>query len=110
MNFKSFLLDVLNRTVNASWYRSVGCSPEEASFLADMEANLAHAAHASPKITTEEIKDCLDKSRARRNETKAALAERQRKIREENPWIYEETESFRQEAMRIREEYKRKNS
>lgn len=41
MNFKSFMLDVLNRTINASWYRTVGCSPEEASFLADMEANTA---------------------------------------------------------------------
>lgn len=41
MDFKSFMLDVLNRTVNASWYRTVGCSPEEASFLADMEANTA---------------------------------------------------------------------
>lgn len=41
MNFKNFMLDVLNRIVNASWYRTVGCSPEEASFLADMEANTA---------------------------------------------------------------------
>ena len=41
LSFKEFLLDVLDRTVNASWYRSVGCSPEEASFLADMEANTA---------------------------------------------------------------------
>lgn len=41
MSFKEFLLDVLDRTVNASWYRSVGCSPDEASFLADMEANTA---------------------------------------------------------------------
>ena len=35
LSFKEFLLDVLDRTVNASWYRSVG------SFLADMEANTA---------------------------------------------------------------------
>ena len=41
LSFKEFLLDVLDRTVNASWYRSVGCSPDEASFLADMEANTA---------------------------------------------------------------------
>ena len=41
MSLKEFLLDVLCRTVNASWYRTLGCSPEEASFLADMEANTA---------------------------------------------------------------------
>lgn len=41
MTLKEFLLDVLCRTVNASWYRTLGCSPEEASFLADMEANTA---------------------------------------------------------------------
>ena len=39
----------------------------------------------------------------------AALAERQRKLREENPWIYEEAEKFRQEAIRIQEESKKKN-
>lgn len=41
LSFKEFLLDVLDRTVNASWYRSVGCSPDEASFVADMEDNTA---------------------------------------------------------------------
>lgn len=41
MSLKEFFLDVLDRTVNASWYRSVGCSPDEAFFLADMEANTA---------------------------------------------------------------------
>ena len=34
----------------------------------------------------------------------AALEERRRKLREENPWIYEEAEKFRQEAARKREE------
>ena len=110
MRLKEFLLDVLCRTVNASWYRSVGCSPEEASFLADMETNLTQDARALQTITAEEIKDRLDKSKARRNETMAALAERQRKMREENPWIYEEAEKFRQEAARKREEARKKNS
>lgn len=110
MSLKEFFLDVLDRTVNASWYRSVGCSPDEASFLADMETNLTRSTRAPQTITEEEIKDRLDKSKARRNETMAALVERQRKTREENPWIYEEAEKFRQEALRFREEVRKKNS
>ena len=51
----------------------------------------------------------LENSRAHYNETMAALAEQQRKLREENPWIYEEAEKFRQEAIRIQEESKKKN-
>ena len=51
----------------------------------------------------------LEKSRAHYNETMAALTEQQRKLREENPWIYEEAEKFRQEAIRIQEESKKKN-
>ena len=39
----------------------------------------------------------------------AALEERLRKLREENPWIYEEAEKFRQEAARKREEARKKN-
>ena len=39
----------------------------------------------------------------------AALEERRRKLREENPWIYEAAENFRQEAARKREEARKKN-
>ena len=38
-----------------------------------------------------------------------ALEERKRKLREENPWIYEEAEKFRQEAAQRREEARKKN-
>ena len=103
MNFKSFLLDVLNRTVNASWYRTVGCSPEEAAFLADMEANMNPLVRTTEAASEDEIEKSLKRSCSHYNETAAAIAERQRKSREENPWIYEEAEKFRQEASRIRE-------
>lgn len=109
MGFKDFFLDVLNRTVNASWYRTVGCSPEEASFLADMEANMSVSNRTARELSDENFEKHLATSRAHYSETMAALAERQRKLREENPWIYEEAEKFRQEAIRIQEESKKKN-
>ena len=107
LSFKEFLLDVLDRTVNASWYRSVGCSPDEASFLADMEANSRVLSRPARRRSDEEIKQILEETRKDYNETMAALEERRRKLREENPWIYEEAEKFRQEAIRIREEAKK---
>ena len=107
LSFKEFLLDVLDRTVNASWYRSVGCSSDEASFLADMEANSRALSRPARRRSDEEIKRILEETRKDYNETMAALEERRRKLREENPWIYEEAEKFRQEAIRIREEAKK---
>ena len=107
LSFKEFLLDVLDRTVNASWYRSVGCSPDEASFVADMEANSRALSRPARRRSDEEIKRILEETRKDYNETMAALEERRRKLREENPWIYEEAEKFRQEAIRIREEAKK---
>lgn len=109
LSFKEFLLDVLDRTVNASWYRSVGCSPDEASFLADMEANSRALSRPARRRSDEEIKRILEETRKDYNETMAALEERRRKLREENPWIYEEAEKFRQEAAQRREEARKKN-
>ena len=109
LSFKEFLLDVLDRTVNASWYRSVGCSPDEASFLADMEANSRNTSRRSRQLSDEEIKTRIEESRKGYDEAMAALEERRRKLREENPWIYEEAEKFRQEAAQRREEARKKN-
>ena len=63
LSFKEFLLDVLDRTVNASWYRSVGCSPDEASFWADMEANSRNTSRRSRQFSDEEIKTRIEESR-----------------------------------------------
>lgn len=89
LSFKEFLLDVLDRTVNASWYRSVGCSPDEASFLADMEANSRALSRPTRRRSDEEIKQILEETRKDYNETMAALEERRRKLYEEHPWLVE---------------------
>lgn len=107
MSFKEFLLGVLDRSVNASWYRTVGCSPDEAAFLADMEANSRNTSHRNRRLSDEEIEQILEETRKDYNETIAALEERERKLREKSPWIYEGAEKFRQEAIRIREEAKK---
>lgn len=89
MSFKEFLLDVLDRTVNASWYRSVGCSPDEASFLADMEANSRNTSRRSRQLSDEEIKTRIEESRKGYDEAMATLAECQRKLREGGPLVRE---------------------
>ena len=88
MNFKEFILDVLNRSVSASWYRTVGCSPEEASFLADMEVSM-NTTKRRRAMSDEEIETYLAELRAPYNETMSALAERRRKLYEDNPWLLE---------------------
>lgn len=89
MGFKDFFLDVLNRTVNASWYRTVGCSPEEASFLADMEANMSVSNRTTRELSDENFEKHLATSRTHYHETMAALAERRHKLYEKNPWLLE---------------------
>lgn len=152
LSFKEFLLDVLDRTVNASWYRSVGCSPEEASFLADMEANTAFFkqsekrnpssalterrcnlseenrnterpetlesicaasgdvdAYIAEKSKTDARYSAVQKEFQRIDASKTALEERRRKLYDENPGLYERAEKARQEALRFREEARKKN-
>ena len=109
LSFKEFLLDVLDRAVNASWYRSVGCSPDEASFLADMEANSRNTSRRSRQLSDEEIKTRIEESRKGYGEAMATLAECQRKLREGGPLVCEGAEKARQEAMRFREEARKKN-
>ena len=109
LSFKEFLLDVLDRTVNASWYRSVGCSPDEASFLADMEANSRNTSRRSRQLSNEEIKTRIEESRKGYDEAMATLAECQRKLREGGPLVREGAEKARQKALRFREEARKKN-
>ena len=109
LSFKEFLLDVLDRTVNASWYRFVGCSPDEASFLADMEANSRNTSRRSRQLSDEEIKTRIEESRKGYDEAMATLAECQRKLREGGPLVREGAEKARQEALRFREEARKKN-
>ena len=89
MSFKEFLLDVLDRSVNASWYRTVGCSPDEAAFLADMEANSRNTSRRTRRLSDEEIERILEETRKDYNESMAALEERRRKLYEEHPWLLE---------------------
>ena len=63
MSLKDFLLGVLNRSVSAAGYRTIGCSPDEAFFLADMEVNSRNTSRRSRQLSDEEIKKRIEESR-----------------------------------------------
>lgn len=89
MSLKDFLLGVLNRSVSAAGYRSIGCSPDEAAFLADVEVNSRDMRRPARRRSDEEIEQILEETRKDYNETIAALNERRRKLYEEHPWLLE---------------------
>ena len=105
MCFKSSWLKALKISLDASVYRDLGFSEDESfSFaLTDNSSSVKGAAAISP----EKLRAIKEAGKKREREL-AALEQRQRKTREENPWIYEEAEKFRQEAARKREEARKK--
>lgn len=110
LSLKDFLLGVLNRSVSAAGYRTIGCSPDEAFFLADMEVNSRNTSRRSRQLSDEEIKKRIEESRKGYDAAMATLAECQRKLREGGPLVREGAEKARQEALRFREEVRKKNS
>ncbi len=106
MCFKSSWLKALKISLDASVYRDLGFSEDESfSFaLTDNSSSVKGAAAISP----EKLRAIKEAGKKREREL-AALEQRQRKTREENPWIYEEAEKFRQEAAQRREEARKKN-
>ena len=110
LSLKDFLLGVLNRSVSAAGYRSIGCSPDESAFLADVEVNSRNTSRRSRQLSDEEIKKRIEESRKGYDAAMATLAECQRKLREGGPLVREGAEKARQEALRFREEVRKKNS
>ena len=110
MSLKGFLLGVLKRSVSAAGYITIGCSPDEAFFLADMEVNSRNTPRRSRHLSDEEIKKRIEESRKGYDAAMATLAECQRKLREGGPLVREGAEKARQEALRFREEVRKKNS
>ena len=110
LSLKNFLLGVLKRSVSAAGYRTIGCSPDEAFFLADMEVNSRNTSRRSRQLSDEEIKKRIEESRKGYDAAMATLAECQRKLREGGPLVREGAEKARQEALRFREEVRKKNS
>lgn len=106
MCFKSAWLKAFKISLDASVYRDPGFSEDESfSFaLTDNSSSVKGAAAISP----EKLRAIKEAGKKREREL-AALEQRQHKTREENPWIYEEAEKFRQEAARKREEVRKKN-
>lgn len=96
MNLKKLLADALFLDARVYHYRS--CGYDEASAYALASQDLAEQQRASAASAAE--MERLEKSREHYRESMAALEERRRKLSEENPWIYEEAEKFRQEAVR----------
>ena len=105
MCFKSAWLKAFKISLDASVYRDPGFSEDESfSFaLTDNSSSVKGAAAISP----EKLR-AIEAGKKREREL-AALEQRQHKTREENPWIYEEAEKFRQEAARKREEARKKS-
>lgn len=110
MSLRNFLLGVLNRSISAAGYRTIGCSPDEAFFLADMEVNSCNTPRRSRQLSDEEIEKRIEESRKGYDAAMATLAECQRKLREGGPLVREGAEKARQEALRFREEVRKKNS
>ena len=96
MSLRNFLLGVLNRSISAAGYRTIGCAPDEAFFLADMEVNSRNTPRRSRQVSDEEIKKRIGESRRGYDAAMATLAEG--------------AEKARQEALRFREEVRKKNS
>ena len=109
LSLRNFLLGVLKRSVSAAGYRTIGCSPDEAFFLADMEVNSRNTSRRSRQLSDEEIKKRIEESRKGYDAAMATLAECQRKLREGGPLVREGAEKARQEALRFREEARKKN-
>lgn len=108
MSLKKLLVDAFFLNAKEYHYRSCGYDAVSAYALASRDLRQQEG-NSSNAAASRAAMERLEKSRAHYNETMEALAEQQRKLREENPWIYEEVEKFRQEATRIQEESKRKN-
>lgn len=108
MRLKKLLADAFFLNAKEYHYRSCGYDAVSAYALASRDLR-QQGGSGSNSAASRATMERLENSRAHYNETMAALVEQQRKRREENPWIYEEAEKFRQEAIRIQEESKKKN-
>lgn len=106
VSFKSSLLEAFKISMDASVYRDLGFSEDEAFSFAIMDNSLS--ARETAAISPEKMRAIKEAGKKREQEL-AALELRKRKLQEENPWIYEEAEKFRQKAIRIREESKKKS-
>lgn len=89
MNFKQFLIDVINLNTAETIYRMKGFSEDGAHFWALYDQNMQKASPSLSPAERRAAMERLEKSRAHYNETMAALAERRRKLYEENPWLSE---------------------
>lgn len=92
MNFKQFLIDVINLNTAETIYRMSGFSEAGAHFWALYDLNMQKSAPSLSPAERRAAMEHLEKSRAHYNETMAALAERRRKLYEENPWLLEQEE------------------
>lgn len=92
MNFKQFLIDVINLNTAETIYRMSGLSEDGARFWALYDQNMQKSSPSLSPAERRAAMERLEKSRAHYNETMAALAERRRKLYEDNPWLLEQEE------------------
>ena len=91
MNLKKLLSDALFINAREYHYRSCGYSETSAYALAARDLR-GQEQSSNDAANNAEAMARLEKSRAHYNETMAALAERRRKLYEENPWLLEKKE------------------
>lgn len=109
MSSKFSWLKALKISLDASVYQDLGFSQDEAFSFAIMDNDRA-ASRPSRRLSDEEIKTRIriEESRKGYDEAMATLAECQRKLHEGGPLVREGAEKARQEALRFREEARKK--
>ena len=109
MSSKFSWLKALKNSLDASVYQDLGFSQDEAFSFAFMDNDRA-TSRPSRRLSDKEIKKRIEESRKGYNEAMNTFAECQRKICEGGPLVREGAEKARQEALRFREEVRKKNS